>query len=178
MERHIKALKEVEQIYRLSQKWQRNLPGERRPNFSRMADRAFRRAINLPVREDQQRVDVRAGKMHHEHDERTARLIERTLKTGNYGPDALSSYREGRVIREKQQYVAPRARSRVTDLPVVHVIQHPAAELVYPMGHMQGKGFLPSMHEQELFHTQLKPVSGQRLPAELPMTDKLPAAHQ
>ena len=59
MERHIKALKEVEQIYRLSQKWQRNMPDEKRPNFSRMADRAFRRALNMPVQEDRMSAPAR-----------------------------------------------------------------------------------------------------------------------
>ena len=177
MERHIKALKEVEQIYRMSQKWQRNMPDEKRPNFSRMADRAFRRALSLPVREDRMEVDVRAGKMHHEHDERTARLIERTLKTGAYGPDALSSYREGRVLRERRTYIPERPAPRPTDLFARHIVRHPGQEIEYPVGHMQGAGFVPAMHNSELFHKELKPVAGQSLPRDLPMTDALPGTH-
>ena len=38
MEAKLKALKEVEQIYRLSKKWKRNMPDEKRPDFERMAD--------------------------------------------------------------------------------------------------------------------------------------------
>ena len=45
MEAKLKALKEVEQIYRLSKKWRRNMPDEKRPDFERMADRVFRQAI-------------------------------------------------------------------------------------------------------------------------------------
>ena len=83
MEAKLKALKEVEQIYRLSKKWRRNLPDEKRPDFERMADRVFRQAMEAPARSNHQRVNVRAGKHMHEHDRRSARLIERTLKSGD-----------------------------------------------------------------------------------------------
>ena len=45
MEAKLKALKEVEQIYRLSKKWRRNMPDEKRPDFERMADERARQFV-------------------------------------------------------------------------------------------------------------------------------------
>ena len=89
MDAKLKALKEVEQIYRLAKKWRRNMPDEKRPDFERMADHVFRKAMAMPHRERAMPVDVRTGAHMHEHDPRSAALIERTLKTGPSYPRPL-----------------------------------------------------------------------------------------
>ena len=177
MEAKLKALKEVEQIYRLSKKWKRNMPDEKRPNFERMADTIFRRAMETPGRDDYMRVNVREGRHMHEHDERSARLIERTLKTGEYGPDALHSFQSGRVLTGRRRRRYPKPVRQPGDVRVRHVVQHVATDIVYPHGHLQGSGFVPSMHEHAPMQS-LKPAAGQAAPAELPQTDSIRTSYQ
>ena len=177
MEGKIKALKEVEQIYRLSKKWRRNFPDEKRPNFERMADNVFRKAMDMKGREDYMPVDVRAGAHMHEHDPRSARLIERTLATGDYGPDALSSFQVGRVLPVKKRERFRRPGRQRGDYQVTHRVQHVATDLVYPHGHLQGKGFVPRMHDGQIEHKQLKPVANQAGPEALPTTDSLKTSY-
>ena len=176
MDAKLKALKEVEQIYRLAKKWRRNMPDEKRPDFERMADHVFRKAMAMPHRERVMPVDVRAGGHMHEHDPRSAALIERTLKTGDYGPDALTSYTSGRVLagKRRQQFRRPARQPR--DLGVRHVVQG-TDDLQYPSGHMQGQGFVPSMHDGQLTHTKLRPVRGQSAPTALPTTDSIKTSY-
>ena len=81
------------------------------------------------------------------------------------------------MLRDRSTYIPEKPTPRPTDLPARHIVRHPAQEFVYPVGHMQGSGFVPAMHDSELFHRELKPVAGQSLPQDLPMTDKLPGAH-
>ena len=132
MEAKLKALKEVEQIYRLSKKWKRNMPDEKRPDFERMADTIFRRAMETPGRDDYMRVNVREGRHMHEHDERSARLIERTLKTGEYGPDALHSFQSGRVLTGRRRRRYPKPVRQPGDVRVRHVVQRRYRHCVPP----------------------------------------------
>ena len=173
MEAKLKALKEVEQIYRLSKKWRRNLPDEKRPDFERMADRVFRQAMEAPARSNHQRVNVRAGKHMHEHDSRSARLIERTLRSGEFGPDALHSYQAGVVQRGRRRVRYPQQKPQPQDFAARHVVQHTDRDLVYPHGHMQGKGFVPSLGEAQVPHKLLKAGPGASAPTELPTTDSI-----
>ena len=178
MEAKLKALKEVEQIYRLSKKWRRNMPDEKRPDFERMADAVFRKAMDSRHRSEYMPVNVRAGKHMHEHDERSARLIERTLKTGEYGPDALHSFQSGRTLMGKRRRRYAKPPRQPADFPVRHVVQHGASDIMYPHGHLQGKGFVPCMHEEPPLKG-LKPVSGQaQPPAALPVTDSIQTTYQ
>ena len=177
MEAKLKALREVEQIYRLSKKWTRNMPDEKRPNFERMADTVFRKAMESDARGATMPVNVRAGRHMHEHDERSARLIERTLKTGEYGPDALHSFQSGRVLQSKRRQHYRKPTRQAGDVRVRHVVQHPAVDIQYPHGHLQGAGFVPSMHETPPLRS-LKPAPGQAAPAELPKTDSIKTSYQ
>ena len=177
MEAKLKALREVEQIYRLSKKWTRNMPDEKRPNFERMADTVFRKAMESDARGATMPVNVRAGRHMHEHDERSARLIERTLKTGEYGPDALHSFQSGRVLRGKRRTHFARPQVQPADFSVRHLVQQDE-DILYPHGHMQGSGFVPNMHDPTRAPLRsLKPAAG-RTPAELPQTDSIKTSYQ
>ena len=141
-----------------------------------MADNVFRKAMDMKSREGYMPVDVRAGAHMHEHDPRSAALIERTLKTGDYGPDALTSYTTGRVLAGKRRQRFERPARQPRDLRVRHVVQG-TDDLQYPSGHMQGQGFVPRMHDGQLTHTRLRPVRGQSAPAALPSTDSIKTSY-
>lgn len=168
LEQKLKALREVENIYALSKKWQRSVPDEKRPNWERIADNVLRRALGKPITEPRERVSVRASTRHHEQDPRTARVVERTLRNGLVHPDVLHSYSSG-VVRD--DVPAPRARRALprADTPSVrHLVQHGATDLHYPSGHMQGLGFVPRQHEAAK-HVQLE-SAGPAQEASVPTT--------
>ena len=48
-------------------------------------------------------LNIRDGKLMHEHDSRTARVIERTLKNGIIHPDVLHSFQSGRSKQPARQ---------------------------------------------------------------------------
>ena len=159
LEAKLKALQEVEQIYRLSKKWQRLTPDEKRPNWERIADAILRKALNKPLAAPPEPLQVQASRWQHEHSPRSARVIERTLRNGIVHPDVLHSYRndagdEGRPVVRYSKPV-PRA-----DTPAAqHVVQHGHSDLSYPSGHLQGYGFVPSDHSVNS-HVQLEPAGG------------------
>jgi hypothetical protein len=147
LETKLKALREVESIYRLSKKWQRLTPDEKRPNWERIADAILKKALGTPVRARPVGLHIRRSQQHHAHSPRSARAIERTLQNGIVHPDVLHSYRNDKVEHgsTRVRYEKPRARP---DTPVAqHYVQHGARDIEYPSGHMQGYGFVPRNHE-------------------------------
>ena len=66
-------------------KWQQLMPGTRKPNFKRAAREILRRALGRKVRRNDAPLNLHGGLMH-EHDEREAHLLERTLKSGHHDP--------------------------------------------------------------------------------------------
>ena len=94
LEQKLKAMREVQRIYDISKKWQRPVGHTgRMPNFNAMADAVMKRAMNANIVGDRQPLDIRDGKLMHEHDSHTARVIERTLRNGIVHPDVLHSSR-------------------------------------------------------------------------------------
>ena len=168
LEEKLKALREVENIYRLSKKWQRLTPDEKRPNWERIADAVLKKAMGKPLEASPEPLHVERGGVMHQHSPRTARVIERTLRSGIVHPDVLHSYRgdEAGLARaySTTRYPKP-APDPIGGAPdVVHYVQHGAADLHYPSGHMQGFGFVPSEHSVEQ-HVLLKAPKNSPQPA-------------
>lgn len=178
LEQKIRYLREVENIHRLSKK---NLP-PKGTTWSRIADGILRKAMGHPVLSEPGEVNlVRGGHMHH-HSPRTSRLIERTLRNGVVHPDVLHDFRNdgtqidrfggrpysGEVARPPRPALDPVYHTP----PVSHFIQHPG-DLHYPDGHLQGYGFVPSVHTVAS-HIQLdSPVPSSELNVQVPTTQKL-----
>ena len=77
LEQKLRYLKEVENIHALSKK----VKPPAGKSWSDVADQRMRFIMGQPILEPQASpMQVRSGKLHHEHDERSSRLIERTLK--------------------------------------------------------------------------------------------------
>lgn len=95
--RHRQPLKEIQNMKRLSQTWQRSLPDERRPAF----EKAQLKLINDYIRKGdrvrplvQQPIQIHNGLMH-EHDSRSARILDRTLRNGLIPHEVGKSFRDG-----------------------------------------------------------------------------------
>ena len=67
LEQKMRYLREVENIYRLSKKV---LPPAGK-TWAQVADQVLHRALNTPVREEAEPLNVRRGRMHHLHSPRT-----------------------------------------------------------------------------------------------------------
>ena len=148
LEQKLRYLREVESIYRLGKKTK--APAGK--SCEQIADARLRHVLGLPIREDAaEPLNLVPGAMHHEHSPRSARIIERTLKSGIVPPHVLRSYREGvhttRNIRGRLKLRPHKEPLRSYDLPVQHFLQHVATDLHYPHGHLQGFGFEPRQHE-------------------------------
>ena len=157
LERKMKAMREVQRIYDLAKKWQRPVGHTgKMPNFSAMADSVMRKAMRAEVVGDRMPLNIRDGKLMHEHDSRTARVIERTLKNGIIHPDVLHSFQSGRTKQPARQYhqigrdLAPDPNLVDFDL----FVQHSDTDLQYPSHFVPGEGFIPRTHVHES-HTQL-----------------------
>ena len=160
LEAKLKAIREVESIYALSKKWQRLTPGEKRPNWERLADAVLKKAMDQPLQTPAEPLNVHGG-MHHEHSPRSARVIERTLRNGVVHPDALHTYSCGHIKEARARSFAGAARrakpvrQAAQDPPAQHYVQHGATDLHYPAGHLQGFGFVARQHEVAS-HVQLE----------------------
>ena len=157
LETKLKALREVESIYRLSKKWQRLTPDEKRPNWERIADAILKKAMGTPLQPLPVGLNVRRSKQHHTHSPRTARVIERTLKNGVIHPAVLHSYQSGRVKRPARSVQKPRRMgpdpSYLPD-PELY-IEHSDADLHYPSHFEPGAGFQPRTHVEPT-HVELQ----------------------
>ena len=99
-----KAIKEADAILRLGKKWQRQVPNERRPNFEAAAASILRKVTSSKV-DSGRRVtfDIKEGGLQHHHNEREARLLERTMKVGTLPQEVLHSFQTGRARRQPQK---------------------------------------------------------------------------
>ena len=103
LEERDRAIKEADQILRLGKKWQRNVPNERRPNFEAAAASILRRTLGSKVTTNRkQPMQIKADALQHEHNEREARLLERTLKVGTLPREVLHSFQTGRARKKPQ----------------------------------------------------------------------------
>jgi len=96
LEQKLRYLKEIDNIHALSKKV-RPPAGK---SWSDIAASRMRHVMGLPIREPVAKpLQIQRGRLHHEHSPRSARIIERTLKTGLVHPDVLQSYRTGASSR-------------------------------------------------------------------------------
>lgn len=170
LEQKLAALREVENIYRLSKKWQRLTPDERRPNWEKIADAILRKALGRPVDTavHAHSMQLQEGKHYHEHDERSARVFRRTLRNGVLPPDARHSFESGRRTVSAAKRIRPRRGP--ADHRARTVIQHGATDLQYPSHHVQGSGFVPSDHEVAS-HVRLEHRQQTSQPSNVPTAD-------
>ena len=171
LDQKLKYLKEVESIHALGRKV-RPPAGK---SWRDIADARFRHVMGQPILEPQASpMQVRSGKLHHEHDARSARLIERTLKTGMVPDHVLHSYHTGakrshEPYKFKNAYVGLQQPLAHDDMRVEHMVQHVGADsdLHYPHGHMQGEGFVPQQHEVNT-HIPLQPIGTTEMGVQVP----------
>ena len=102
-EEQFAALQEAQSILQLEKKWHRLVPDERKPNFKRAARVILERALGHTAVGKEPALRVHSGLMH-QHDEREARLIERTLRNGTIHPEVLQSFREGARVRSRNPH--------------------------------------------------------------------------
>jgi hypothetical protein len=158
------AYQEAQQILRLDQKWQEVMPGERKPNFRRVAREIIRRALGHKPQGNRTQMDIHQGTMS-EHGPKEASLIERTLKTGMYPPQVLHSFQHGVTPSRDQE---PKVRDLGHDprLPDVDVYIHSNAEMIDHPSHFEpGTGIFHSSMYTAPTHTEvpLKAPQGTRL---------------
>ncbi len=131
------AYMEAQHILRLDKKWQQLMPGERKPDFRRVAREIIRRALGHKVRRNEAPLEMHDGLMH-EHKPREAALIERTLKNGMHDPRILHSFQRGaeEVSQRPEQH-------EIADdgLPDYEVFVHDhGATINYPSHYEPGTG--------------------------------------
>ena len=129
----LKALKEVENIYRLSKK---ALPPQG-TTWARVADKVLRKALGEPIEEAPESLNVTEDGQMHQHSPRTARIVERTLRNGIVHPDVLHSYRNDKVEQGSTRVRYEKPLARPDSMPVQHYVQHGGTDLEYPSGHLQ-----------------------------------------
>ncbi len=146
------AYYEAQAILRLEKSWQDLMPGERKPNFKLAAREIVRRALGHKVTRNQKPLNIHNGLMH-EHDEREAHLIERTLKNGMHDPSILHSFQLGskRTRHTEPREVQPSTYDAGDDpnLPDFELFAHdPATTIDYPSHFEPGTGvYHSSVHD-------------------------------
>ena len=124
LEDKLKAMQEVQRIHALAKTWRSVMPNQKRPNFEAAADAVMRRAMNAQVVGSTLPLEIQDGRMMHEHEPRTARILERTLRNGIIHPDVLHSFQSGRTKRgRKVPEPATVARSGVAGRKFVRAAQ-------------------------------------------------------
>ena len=153
------AYEEARQLLLLGKKWQQLMPGERKPDFKRAAKAVIRRALGKTTVPREPDLDVHNGLMH-EHAPREASLIERSA-TASCTPTcctATGTTRSGRAARCRSTTRRRPASTTWTWSTTCST----APPTVYPHGHMQGFGFVPSKHEvvsHVLLEDSVRPVT-------------------
>ena len=166
------------------------MPDERKPDFKRAARVILQRALGHEAVGREPDLRIHSGRMH-EHDDREARLIERTLRNGTMpgATEALRSFREGvRPVPRKrliQTIVGSRAPVPAgepyidptyldTDVSglgeLVHATQYPNEELEFPTHLNTRTGEFVGKHED---HPQLIQLDPLEQPPEDPMRDRV-----
>ena len=189
-EEQFAALQEAQRILQLEKKWRRLVPDERKPDFKRAARVILQRALGHEAGGREPDLRIHSGRMH-EHDEREARLIERTLRNGTMpgATEALRSFREGvRPVPRKRliqtivgsrapvpagaPYIDPASLNpAVTALgELVHATQYPNEELEFPTHLNTRTGEFVGKHED---HPQLIQLDPLEQPPEDPMRDRV-----
>ena len=98
--RALRAIKEADSILRLGKKWQRLVPNERRPNFEAAAG-ILRHVTTSKVDSGRRRtLNIKEDGLQHHHDEREARLLERTLKVGTLPQCCTGMYENYRTFQK------------------------------------------------------------------------------
>jgi len=146
LEDKLKAMQEVQRIHALAKTWRSVMPNQKRPNFEAAADAVMRRAMNAQVVGRELPLEIQDGRMMHEHEPRTARILERTLRNGIIHPDVLHSFQSGRTKRGRVKFRSQRL-PHDPNLPRVNLyVQHSDADLHYPSHFEPNKGFMPKTH--------------------------------
>ena len=154
------AYHEAQQILRLDAKWQQLMPGERKPNFKRVAREIIRRALGHKVRRNQTPLQMHSGLMH-EHQPREAALIERTLKSGMHDPSILHSFQLGSKLRrhDEPREVQPKYKSldEHGSMPDYEVFVHDHSTTIdYPSHYEPGTDtYHSSVHDPEPYAREL-----------------------
>ena len=124
LEQKLAAMREVQRIYALAKKWQPILPNQKRPNFEGAADSVMKRAMGAQIVAGAVPLDIQDGRLMHEHDPRTARILERTLRNGVIHPDVLHSFQSGRAkqppYRSERRDLSPDPNLPEFDLLIQH----------------------------------------------------------
>ena len=130
-----KAIREADSILRLGKKWQRQVPNERRPNFEAAAAAILRRTVSSKVDSGRRRkLDIRDNALQHQHDEREARLLERTFKVGHLPQEVLHSFQTGRNRGTTQKVRFDRGPDP-DHLPSFELYQHDSTHNLQMPGH-------------------------------------------
>ena len=183
LQQKLRYLKEVDGIHALAKK----VKPPQGKSWSDIADTRYRQIMRMPINiKTDDAIRVEDGGMHHQHSPRSARLIERTLKSGLVHPDVLLQYHTGKTKPHRRGELKflprqmpalhnerPPAREglRHDDMRVQHVVQH-MGDLQYPHGHLQGEGFIPKGHSFNS-HVQVDNTSSVPL-STVPMKDGPP----
>ena len=154
-EEQFAALQEAQRILQLEKKWRRLVPDERKPDFKRAARVILQRALGHEAVGREPDLRIHSGRMH-EHDDREARLIERTLRNGTMpgATEALRSFREG---------VRPVPRKRLIQTIVGSRAPVPAGEPYID----------PTYLDTDEDHPQLIQLDPLEQPPEDPMRDRV-----
>ena len=156
--RHFQPLKEIQRLGQLSRTWQRNLPDEQRPAFEqaqlKLIDRYIRRGERARPA-SQEPIEIHNGLMN-EHDPRSARVLDRTLRNGVFPHSAALSFRDG---SREEKLDEPHWRQQVpmleqrAHLPTVDVfLQHNEDQHAVSHFNSSTQAFVPSMEEHETHH--------------------------
>ena len=149
--RHRQPLKEIQRIGQLARTWRRNLPDEQRPAF----EQTQLKLINDYLRKGERArtkplepIEMHNGLMH-EHDARSARIIDRTLRNGIVHDAAALSFRDGsreeKLDEPHWRHVVPPLEQRA-HLPTVDVfLQHTEDQHDVSHFNSQTQAFVPSM---------------------------------
>jgi len=140
------AYKEAHTILQTGKKWQRLVPGERRPNFERAARHVLHKALNRPDVQPERQFRVHNGLMH-QHAPREARRIERYLRSGMLHPDVLHSFQSGRVTKKPRPVRLRTEPLRQDDPDVEHVVLDRLAQVHHPVHLNTRTGDYISRHE-------------------------------
>ena len=95
----VAAYKEAQRILQMGKKWQRLVPGEKRPDFERAARSVLQAALKRPLVQKHDHLDIRTNAIMHEQPTHEARLIDRYLRSGTVHPDVRHSFESGRTTR-------------------------------------------------------------------------------
>ena len=161
--RHFQPLKEIQRLGQLSRTWQRNLPDEQRPAFEqaqlKLIDQYVRRGERARFPK-QDPIEIHNGLMH-EHDSRSARVLDRTLHNGIIPHAVARSFRDGsredKIDEPHWRRPVPMLEQRA-HLPSVDVfLQH--KEDTHEVGYFNHKSgaFVPQQSDFQS-HIEVKPI--------------------